>query len=277
MTPPVNETKSRTGRRRRLTPLALTTGATAVVVLALSMNSSLAAFTASITNSANTTGTGSAIMQERNAAGTVTCLSTDGNTNNVTSNAGTCSSINKYGGSTTMRPGQTVSTTVTIKNVGTVPANSFTLTPSTCTQAGEVSGSASDFCAKLGVVISQTAAGATTTVTPAGTTAASLAVGGALTLTAPVAPDAVVTFTFAVTLASSAGNTYQGLSASQPLVWTFSSGTTQPTVQPTTQPTVQPTTQPTVQPTSQPTVQPTTTQPTVQPTTQPTVQPTSND
>ena len=47
--------------------------------------------------------------------------------------------------------------------------------------------------------------------------------GGTLTLSAPVTPGQSISFTFAVTLSSSAGNTYQGLTASQPLVWTFTS------------------------------------------------------
>ncbi|MBA8795580.1 hypothetical protein FHX74_003216 [Friedmanniella endophytica] len=213
----------RPARRRRFTPLALITGAAGAAVLALSMNSSLAAFTASITNSVNTAGAGTLVMQEQNQAGSVTCLSTDGTGNNVTGNAATCATINKYGGSTTLVPGQTSSTTVTIKNTGTVPANTFTLAPGTCTQSGGVTGSATDLCSKLTVVITQTVGGNTTTVSPASSTLATLQTGGAITLTAPVTPNTTVTFTFAVTLASSAGNTYQGLAASQPLVWTFTS------------------------------------------------------
>lgn len=207
--------------RRRFTLVALLTGVLGVVVLALSMNSSLAAFTASITNSVNTAAAGTVIMEEKNAAGTTTCLSTDGTGNNVATNAATCATINKYGGSTTMVPGQTVSTTVTIKNTGTAPATSFTLNPGTCTQSGGVTGSATDFCAKLGVVLTQTVGGTTSTITPASSTLTSLASGGALTLASPVAAGATVSFTFAVTLASTAGNSYQGLAASQPLVWTF--------------------------------------------------------
>jgi uncharacterized repeat protein (TIGR01451 family) len=210
-------------RRSRFTPLALLTGVLGVVILALSMNSSLAAFTASITNSVNTAAAGTLIMQEQNAAGTTTCLSTDGTGNNVATNAATCSTINKYGGSTTMVPGQTVSTTVTIKNVGTAPATSFTLAPGTCTQSGNVTGSATDLCAKLGVVLTQTVGSTTTTITPASSTLTSLASGGALSLSAPVAAATTISYTFAVTLASGAGNTYQGLAASQPLVWTFTS------------------------------------------------------
>ena len=86
-----------------------------------------------------------------------------------------------------------------------------------------VSGSASDMCAKLGVVVSQTVGANTTAVSPTGSTLASLATGAPLTLTAPVASGTTITFRFDVTLSSTAGNTYQGLGASQPLVWTFTS------------------------------------------------------
>ncbi len=210
-------------RRRRLSRMAVLTGVAGATILALSMNSSVAAFTASITNSVNSAAAGTLIMKEQNATGTVTCLSTDGTGNNVTNNAATCATINKYGGSTTLVPGQSVNTTVTLANAGTAPASSFTLAPGTCTQSGNVTGSATDLCAKIGVVITQTVGSTTTTVTPAASTLASLATAGPLSLSAPVAPGTTITYNFAVTLAASAANTYQGLAASQPLVWTFTS------------------------------------------------------
>ena len=219
----VSSPSSSFAARRRLSLVAVLTGLVGVAILALSMTSSLAAFTASITNSVNTAAAGTVIMQEQNSAGTTTCTSTDGTGNNVTTNTSTCSTINKYGGSTTMVPGQTVSTTVTIKNTGTASVASFTLAPGSCTQSGNVTGSATDLCTKMGIAITQTVAGNTTTITPASSTLTSLASGGTLALTSPVAAGTTITYTFAVTLASSAGNTYQGLSASQPLVWTFTS------------------------------------------------------
>ncbi len=221
--PPRFALLSRRPRRDRLTPLALITGVSGAAILALSMNTSLAAFTASITNSVNSAAAGTLVMQEQNAAGTTTCLSTDGAGNNVATNTATCATINKYGGATALLPGQSVSTTVTIKNVGTAPAASFTLTPGTCSQSGSVTGSATDLCARIGVAVTQTVGTTTTTITPASSTLTGLANGGPLALAAPVAPGATVSFTFAVTLAAAAGNTYQGLAASQPLVWTFSS------------------------------------------------------
>jgi hypothetical protein len=113
-----------------------------------------------------------------------------------------------------------VVTTVNIKNIGTVPANTFTLTPgATCTQSnnGALNGTATDFCAKLGVVITS---GSTAVFNG---TAATLAGAAPITLATPVLPGASVPFTFTTTLSSAAGNTYQGLAASLPLTWTFNS------------------------------------------------------
>lgn len=216
-------------RRVRFAPIAIVTGVVGVALLAVSMTGTLSGFVASITNSTNTAASGALVMQEQNAGATVTCLSTDGGS--VSTNASTCSTINKFGGSTTMVPGQTITTPITIKNIGTVPAGSFTLTPGgTCTQSANTpvntattssttSGSANDFCAKLNVVITSG------TVTVFSGTAASLAGAASSSFTMPAAPAAGVSvpFTFAVTLSSSAGNAYQGLAASLPLTWTFNS------------------------------------------------------
>ena len=43
-----------------------------------------------------------------------------------------------------------------------------------------------------------------------------------VTVPVPVAGGPAVSFTFTVSLDASAGNTYQNISASQPLVWTLS-------------------------------------------------------
>lgn len=190
------------------------------MLLSLSLTGTMSGFVASITNSNNTAATGALVMQEQNSGATVTCLSTDGGS--VSTNAATCATINKFGGSTTMTPGNTVTTPITIKNIGTVAASTFTLTPGgTCTQtnSGALNGTAVDLCAKLNVVITS---GATTVFSG---TAASLATATAAAFTMPTAPAAgtSVPFSFAVTLASSAGNAYQGLQASVPLTWSFSS------------------------------------------------------
>ncbi|TDX77501.1 hypothetical protein EDF35_3015 [Rathayibacter sp. PhB151] len=207
-------------KRVRFAPLVLATSVAAAALLSVSMSGTLSGFVASITNTNNTAASGSLVMEEKSTGTTpVTCLSTDGGS--ISTNTATCSTINKFGGSTTMVPGQTVSTSITIKNAGTVSANTFTLTPgAACAQSanGTPAGTATDFCSKLNVVITS---GSTTVYSG---TAAALAGTAAKSLSAaPVTAGTSTPFTIAVTLDSSAGNTYQGLSASLPLTWTFAS------------------------------------------------------
>ncbi|CAN5140797.1 hypothetical protein BH09ACT1_BH09ACT1_27260 [soil metagenome] len=209
-------------RRLRFAPVAIAAGVLGAVLLSVSMTGTLSGFVASITNSQNTAATGALVMQEQNAGATVTCLSTDGGT--VSTNTATCSTINKFGGSTTMVPGVTVTTPITIKNAGTVPAGSFALSTGTaCAQSANsattFNGTATDLCAKLTVVITS---GSTTVFSG---TAASLGTATAASFTMPAAPAAGVSvpFSIAVTLLSTAGNTYSGLSASVPMTWTFNS------------------------------------------------------
>jgi hypothetical protein len=205
-------------KRRRFTRASIVTGVLGAALLSVSMTGTLSGFVASITNSTNTAGSGVIAMQETSNTGTpATCSSTDGG---VTANSATCTTINKFGGNLNMVPGMTSTTSITIKNTGTVAASSFTLTPgANCVQSknGSLNGTATDLCAKLNVVITS----GTTTVFSG--TAASLAGAPAASFTMPAAPaaGASVPFTFAVTLASSADNSYQGLAASLPLTWTF--------------------------------------------------------
>ena len=221
------------GRRRRFAPLMIIAGLASALVLSLAMTGTLSAFVATILNSQNTAATGTVILKE--VGGSNTCTSTD--LTNISTDSATCSTINKYGGSTTMVPSasnttptNTVTTTVNMSNTGTAAASSFTLGFGVCTQGnnGTTNGSATDFCSKLHVKI----VSGTTTVL-ADTTAAALAgaatgtqIGTTVTIPAALIPApgaAAVPFTFTVFVDSGAGNTYQGLSASQPITWTLSS------------------------------------------------------
>lgn len=205
-------------KRLRFAPVALLAGIFAAVLLSLSLTGTLSGFAASITNSSNTAASGTLFMQEQNAGATVTCLSTDGGS--VSTNAATCATINKFGGSTTMTPGNTVNTAISIKNTGTAAASTFTLTPgSTCTQSnnGTANGTATDLCGKMNLVITSGA----TTVFSGTLNSFKGAAASAFTMPAAPAAGASVPFNFAVTLDSSAGNTYQGLAASVPMTWTF--------------------------------------------------------
>ncbi|QHK19763.1 hypothetical protein GU243_08505 [Pseudarthrobacter psychrotolerans] len=207
-------------KNRRVAPLALIAAAAGAGLLALTMTGTLSGFAASITNSANTAGSGTLVMQEQ-STGTapVTCTSNSG-AGGVGTNTATCATINKFGGSTVLVPGNMVSTDITIKNIGTANAGTFALTPgAACTQSnnGAVNGTATDLCAKLKVVIT---AGGTSIFNG---TAATLAGAPAISITPAPAAGVSVPVNIKVTLDAAADNTYQGLAASLPLTWAFAS------------------------------------------------------
>jgi len=213
------------GSNRRFVPAVLLAGAAGTAALSMSVTGTLSAFTAAITDSANTTSMGTLVLQEKNSAGTVTCLSTDGASN--TNNAATCSTINTYGGGTlangggTLANGGSSSVTVNMTNLGTGTPTAFTLSAGTCTQSGSAPTSvttATDLCSQLTVKVY-----ANTTGTPVfnGTLTAFNA-AGAQSLTA-LAPSATQAYTVVVAAPSSLSNGYMGLTASQPLTWTLSS------------------------------------------------------
>lgn len=206
---------------RRRVPTALLAGVLLSGALAVSVSPSLATFTATLTHGTDTVTSGTLVMSEtQSVGGSATCLSTTGGS--VATNSASCTTINEYGGSLTLVPGGTSTSTVTITNAGTATASTFTLTPSACTQSGDVSGSAADLCSKLTLAVTKTISGTTTTVVTAGTTLAAFSSGGAISLPA-VAAGGAVSFTFTVTLPV-VGNAYEGLTASQPLTWQFSAG-----------------------------------------------------
>ncbi|MTD15290.1 hypothetical protein GIS00_15210 [Nakamurella sp. YIM 132087] len=187
-------------------------GLVGALLLSLSMTGTLSAFTAAITNTTNTAASGSLILRE--VSGANNCISTD--------STASCATINKYGGSTTLVPSDgtvnTSVTTVNFTNTGTATATSFTLKANACTQSG--TGTATDFCTKLNVKI---VSGSTTLFNGNATTLATQTATTPIALTIPT-PNAATTVpvTFTVWLDASAGNTYQSLAASQPLVWTLS-------------------------------------------------------
>ena len=211
--------ESTTKKRKASLPI-LIAGGVSSLVLALGMTPTFAAFSASIANSTNTAGTGTLVMEEKNQAGTVTCLSTDGGS--ISTNAATCATINKYGGDLAKVPGKTATTTITIKNTGTIDASSFSFAPGGCVQStnGSVSGSATDLCSKTTVTI-------TANGLPVYTgTALALGTGGTINMltklsTTSVPANDVTTIVFTVKLDAAMGNTYQGLKLSQPMTWTF--------------------------------------------------------
>ena len=182
------------------------------------MTNTLSAFTASISNTVDTAGTGSVTMKETGADGTTICTSTA-----VTTNPVTCATINKYGANLAMVPGQIVTNTISVANTGSAPANAFTLAASACTQSG--TGTAVDMCAQFNIKITGAPAAASTYNGPATIYNGTAAAFNSATIPALgiVPAGSVINFTFQVTLAATVGNTYQGLAISQPLLWTFAS------------------------------------------------------
>jgi len=218
-------------RKRKGLVLAIVGGIIGTFLLSGAMTPAFSNFTASINNSTNTVGSGTLLLSENQGA--TTCLSSAAGTVTV-ANAGTCATINKFGGNLVSAPGGTPAVqTVTIKNNGTLPANTFTLTPAGCAQAanGAVNGTATDFCSKVNLTIADTTgtaacvfpagAGAcpaisnTNTLTTLGTTP--------IALTSPLAPGATRSFTFTVQIDGGSTNAYQGLQASDALLWSIAS------------------------------------------------------
>jgi hypothetical protein len=209
-----------TSKKRKLSLPLVLAGGVSSLVLALGMSPTFSAFSASIQNTVNTAGSGALIMQETDSTGTIICNSTD--LGSVSTNAATCATINKYGGNVTMVPGQTVTTTINIKNTGSVGASSFALTPGACTQSnnGTANGTATDLCSKINILIKS---GATTIFSG---TATAFNTAGVVDLDQKLALVTIpagssTPFVFSVTLDTSAGNTYQGLKVSQPMTWAF--------------------------------------------------------
>jgi len=210
-----------TKNKRKLGLPIVIAGGLSSLVLAVGMTPTFSAFTASIANTVNTAGTGTLTMQESNSTGTVLCTS---DSTTVSNNAATCATINKYGGDLGMTIGESVTTTINIKNTGTLDAASFSLTPGACAQSnnGTVNGTATDLCTKTTVTI---VSGSKTIFSG---TAQALGTGGSIDLlsklgTSSVASGATIPVTFTVKLGDTTlGNTYQGLKISQPMTWAFS-------------------------------------------------------
>jgi hypothetical protein len=122
-----------------------------------------------------------------------------------------------------MRPGDGVGIVTYIRNIGTIAASSFSLTPGVCVQSatGTLSGSATDFCSKIAVSITSDAAtifsGTAETLGAAGTIDVLSRLG-----LARVEPGLQITFTVTTTMDPTVDNSYQGLKVSQPMTWTFS-------------------------------------------------------
>jgi hypothetical protein len=211
--------------RRRQTAL-WGSGAVAAVVLVLGVSGTLSSWTSAVIgNDTNTVATADAVIL-REVSGANTCLSSSGAANSYT-----CSTINKYGGtSSPLAPGGSQSTDVVFSNVGSASASSFVLTTGSCSQtptAGTGTPPAANVCTsgELTVAVSCSSGSAYSAgsawvdlVSAAG---APGSIAGTLTHTATLAPGSSFTCRFTIALSGSASVLAQGITASQPLTWTL--------------------------------------------------------
>lgn len=226
-------TRRHAARRRwpRPGPRGLLTGAcaTAAALLTLGVNGTLSDWTSAVvTNGTNTVATTTAvILQEVGPDGTAghvsqTCRSSDG-----AANAATCTTINKYGGTTSpLAPGGSQVSDVVFTNLGAADASSFVLTPGTCTSSpSSGTPTPNNLCTTdLTVAVScssgasYSAGAAWTDLVYAAGAAASLPT---LTHTPGLASGASATCRFTVALPAGASVLDQGVTVSQPLSWTL--------------------------------------------------------
>jgi hypothetical protein len=215
----------------------LATAVVAVLALATTASVTLAGFSATIVNNANTFSSGT--MQLEEYLGATTCYSTGtGSGGTVSTNSANCA-INKLIGTLDQVPaGTPLTTTITMKNVGNTNATLESLVFGTCTAAaasdasGYVGGDTSGFCGKVDFSVgygtkciypANASSACPATPTSSGTLSGAATAG---TFNQASTPPVVVltagtsqTYTFTVMLDSSATNADQGLTASQTMTW----------------------------------------------------------
>ena len=204
-----------THRRRRFAPLIWISGGLAALLLVLRINGTLSSWTkAIITNDTNTVKAADSLILQESGPHSAVCTSADGGGSD---NRFTCSTIDKYGGTTTpLAPGTDQSVTVTLKNTGTTSGD-LTLSPGTCGTTGGSPTATASLCDGAVVTVTCTAPSSLdTTGTPVALSA--FADQAVATLAAGDSTDC----TFDVALPASASPQVAGQTASQPLVWTLS-------------------------------------------------------
>jgi hypothetical protein len=233
-TTPRHENKT---RRRRLFPLVWLGAAGAALALGLGISGTLAGFTASITNNANTASTGTLTLTETGVSGV-------GGTSTCGSGDATCP-LNKFGGQPAMAPDILLAGTVPtgtipadtdpdqnvgivrMTNTGTSRAATLTLAGNPCTSLPS-SGGQPNLCNAIDIAVYASAVAPTSgTSSTYGTqvfygSATTLATTN-LVVASGIVPTASEWMTFVIWVDGSANNTYQALNMSEPLVWTLAS------------------------------------------------------
>jgi len=210
----------------------------AVLALTSTASVSFAGFSAQIVNSNNTFSAGTMQLQE--TSGAINCYSTGtGGGGTVGTNSATCATINKLVGTLDQVPaGSPLTTTITMKNNGTIAATLESLGFGSCTAAAAsdansyVGSDTSGFCGKVDFSVgisgkclypANAAASCPATPTSSGTLSGAATLGSITQASTPgmtvLVAGATQAYTFTVMLDSSATNADQGLAASMQMTW----------------------------------------------------------
>ncbi|TNM39487.1 hypothetical protein FHP29_11370 [Nocardioides albidus] len=220
--------------RRRLRPgprgLVLGACAVAATLMVLSVNGTLSDWTSAIlSNDTNTVASTTAvILQEVGPDGTAshssqTCRSSDG-----VANTSTCTTINKYGGtSTPLAPGGSQVADVVFTNLGAANGSSFVLTPGTCTSSPSTGTPTPNNLCTTDLTVAVSCSNGSTYAPGSAWTDLVYPAGAAssiptLTHAAGLAAGASATCRFTVALPANASVLDQGVTVSHPLSWTLS-------------------------------------------------------
>ena len=199
-------------------------GAVAAVVLVLGVSGTLSSWTSAlITNDDNSAGATASYVALVETDGTHTCDTTTSPNNTVSS----CSTINKYGGNSSMSPGDSEVVEVTFTDPGTADGNTFSYAPGTCTPTNGTGGI--DLCTDGDLTV--TVACSTGASYNAGADIAALgqsaAPGSLVTKSWTSAPALAsasassVTCRFTTALDAAAPPVDAGSQVSQPVTWTL--------------------------------------------------------
>src|SRR3954454_17579743 len=200
--------------KRRFSPILWFAGLAGIAVLALGITGTLAAFTSSITNSANnvqTVADGDFGFSESNVDGVGAVAPACAEAS--AGDALTCATVNKNGATgaaaTPMAPGDIRTTTVRMANTATAPNGldgQLTLTPAPCTQAPPVGAGppvVSDLCGVVTVAVACAGPAPVLPFTLAATTLTAFNTGAVPPyLIATLAPGEYTDCTFTTTLPS---------------------------------------------------------------------------
>ena len=221
-----------------------------VAALSLTAVTTLAGFSASITNPTNTFSSGTLLLSELPNGQATPCLSSPNTTGGITTNVNSNCAYDNFSGSTApgAEPGGApVSTTVVFTNTGSLTSvGGLSVLAGACAVTGNPPGSGANalstgsdttgFCGKVDVQIEDDTVAGSPSCLYGGTvgsacpatmsnsfTLASLATAGSQVLKANFAPGAGNAETLKVTvgLDSSATNADQGLTATVPLTWSL--------------------------------------------------------